>query len=214
MQKPLAYLSVLVLFLISTKSFSQAIDDWEFRPTLFIKHKLKNGFALEGKYEHRLDQNFSHYKKSVLGVEAEYKIILNTTFSLKPTLDYRFNFGQNKFTHDFRYSFALGYHISPHFSLEYKPTFQQELSRGNHPNYYLRNEIELDYEIRKWSLSLFTENYQSIDKGLSFDTQKYGFRTEYQLDKSNALEFKIDVKHKSNNQNIARVMLGYIFIIP
>lgn len=212
--KSIIYPLIFILVFINTQSLGQGIDDWEARPMIFVKHKFKNGIALEAKYEHRLDQNFSHYKKSVVGLEMGYKIGLNNVFSLEPGLDYRFNFGNNKTSHDFRYFLALGYEISKQFSLEYKPTFQQVLSSGNSPENFLRNELELTYDINNWSIFVFTENYQLIKKGLHFDTQKYGIGTEYQFNEKNALEFKFDIKHRSDNKNIARILFGYIFIIP
>lgn len=208
------YLLVILLTCFSTSSFSQVVDDWEGRPTIFVKHKHKSGLAFEGKYEHRLKENFSHYKKSIFALKTEYEVELNPTFSIAPGLDYRFHFGKEKPIHDFRYFLSLGYQLSEHFSLEYKPTFQQELIKGSRPENFFRNELELNYEIKDWSFFLFAENYQFIDNGLHFDTQKYGLGTEYQFNERNAMEIKFDVKHKSDNTNTGRVLVGYIFIIP
>lgn len=214
MRKTKFFLFISLLLIYQVSALGQLIDDWEGRPTFFLKHKLKNGIAFESKYEYRLDQNFSHYKKSALGLKTEYKINSKRPFILKPGLDYRFNFGHHNINHDFRYYFTLGYQVSKALMLEYTPLLQQEISRVNNPEYFLRNELEISYELDNLSLFLFTENYQKINKGLYFDTQKFGVGADYQFNKRNALEVKIDMKHKFDNKNIARILLGYIFIIP
>lgn len=68
-------LIVLVYFVIGVNQTvsGQTIDDWEAHPTLFLKYKTTDKLSLESKYEHRLDQNFGPYKKSVIGIKTAYK---------------------------------------------------------------------------------------------------------------------------------------------
>lgn len=193
---------------------AQFIDDWEARPTLTAQYKLRHGPTFKAKYEHRLNQNFSHYKKSVLGIKADYKIKVSPSWYLKPTLEYRLNISSDKPNHDLRYSASLGYKINDRWTLQYSPLYQQEFDGSETSERFLRNEFEITYDVlNSLSLFIFTENYQLINQGFHFDTQKHGFGGEYQVNKKNAIELKCDVKHNNNNKNIARVRLGWIFMI-
>lgn len=215
MKNNLKYTFIFLAFcLISTSVFAQTIDDWEARPTLFVKYNLNNNLAFEAKYEHRLDQNFSHFKKSVVGLKVNYKIEINPLLTLKPGLDYRLSIDSKKTEHDFRYFAALNYRLNNELNLKYKPIFQHLISHKNNPEGFLRNEIELNYEpFEKWAFFLFTENYQLIKKGLRFDTQKYGAGFDYRFNSKNEFEFKFDIKHKTGNENSVRIQIGYIYII-
>lgn len=213
MRKLIVSLVILVLIFSNIEIFGQQVDDWEVRPTLFVKHKMENGLSFELKYEHRLDQNFTHYKKSEIGFKPEYKIAFPSSFLLKPGLDYRFSLGNKNLGHDLRYFVNLGYSINDEFTLIYKPTFQQLIGRDISNINFLRNYFEAVYDWNDWSFFVFAENYQQLKNGLSFESQKYGLRSQYEINSRNAIEVKLDVKHNVDNKNIVRLMLGYIYII-
>lgn len=213
MRKPIVSFVILVLIFSNIKVLAQRVDDWEARPTLFVKHMMENGLSFEFKYEHRLDQNFTHYKKSEIGFKPEYKIELSPSLMLKPGVDYRFGMGSNGIGHDLRYFVNLGYIISNEFTLIYKPAFQQQFGRDASNKNFLRNYFEAAYDWRDWSVFIFTENYQQLNGGLRFESQKYGLGSQYEINNRNAIELKLDVKHYDDNKNIVRLMLAYIYTI-
>lgn len=205
---------ILFILLYSNYSAAQFIGDWEARPTIYAKYKPNDKLSFEAKYEHRLFKNFSQYKKSVTGVEVEYKIKTNSQWYFKPTLDYRFEFDNNQTAHDLRYATSLGFDVSKKLNIECTPILQHIISEGQQPVYFFRNELELTYQFtKKFSLFIFTENYQLIQQGFQFNTQKYGLGAEYLINSKSAIECKFDIKHLYTNKNTARLMLGYIFIL-
>lgn len=191
---------------------AQVFDDWEGRAGIAIEHEFDNGIGIRGRYRHYLDDNLSHYKKSVFGVKVDYDFRINSW--LKPGIDYRFRYNNKESSHDIRYFIEVKQEMGNNFELEYSFKFQQVIASNKNPEFYVRNEVELKYLIDQfWSVFIFTENYQKINGGLYFDTQKNGLGTEYKIDSTNELEFKFDVKNKSNHKDIARLTLSYTYII-
>src|SRR5690625_3829727 len=175
----------------------QVFDDWEGRPSVSVKHTFDNGIGVRVKYGHYLDHHLSHYKQSALGAKIDYKISVNSW--LKPGVDYRYRYNGKESTHDIRYYVKFSHEVGRKFELKYYPKLQQDIASDKAPEFYIRNKIELAYKIiDPLEVFIFTENYQKIDRGLNFDTQKTGLGTEYQLNKANEVEFKFDVKDKSS----------------
>ncbi|HLR36845.1 MAG TPA: DUF2490 domain-containing protein [Chitinophagaceae bacterium] len=190
----------------------QVFDDWEGRSGIAIEHEFENGIGIRARYRHYLDDNLSHYKKSVFGIKVDYDVRI--TSWLKPGIDYRYRYNSKESSHDIRYFVKVNHEMGNDFELEYSLKFQQVLASNQNPEFYVRNEVELKYLIDKfWSVFIFTENYQKINGGLNFDTQKNGLGTEYKIDNANELEFKFDVKNKSNHKDIARLTLSYTVVL-
>lgn len=190
----------------------QVFDDWEGRPSVSVKHRFENGIGVRVRYGHYLDHNLSHYKQSAMGAKIDYKIRVNPW--LKPAVDYRYGYNGRESNHDIRYYVKVSHDLSRRFQLKYYPKLQQDIASDRGPEYYVRNKLELAYAvIEPLELFVFTENYQRINGGLSFDTQKTGFGAEFQINNANELEFKFDVKNKSTHEDIARLTLKYSYII-
>ncbi len=209
------YCLILFLFLIPYflgSAYGQVFDDVEGRFRVSIEHEFDNGIKVRGRYSHYLDQHISHYKRSGLGVKIDYDYKINSW--LEPGIDYRYQYNGKQDSHDIRYSITACHGLKNNLKLEYSLKLQQKIASAIKPEFYIRNKIELGYEIiRPLSIFIFSENYQIIEKGLSFSTQKSGLEAEYKMNKNNELEFKFDIKNKSTHQDIARVTFNYTYII-
>lgn len=203
---------ILLLCLSAGMAFGQTFDDWEGRGGVAVEYEFKNGIEISGRYRHYLDHHFSHYKQSGLGLKLDYDYSLNSW--LKPGIDYRYKYNGKQDKHDIRYSFKMIPYQKNKFQLEYSFQIQHVIASGINPEFFARNEIELAYEIdNAISLFVFTENYQMIHNGVHFDTQKTGLGAEYDLSSIHSLKLKIDMKNKSDHQDIGRLTLGYTYTI-
>lgn len=210
---PYKILFCIVLMLWSTKQLQgQGIDDWEARPSIGVEHEFDNGIKARFRYRHILDNNMSHYKASAFDFKIDYEFKINSW--LVPSVDYRYKFNGEEGHHDIRYSAEIYQKLGKALELEYSPKFQQIIGSGERPEFYLRNEIEMAYLVSDtWSIFVFSENYQSLNEGVKFDAQKSGFGTEFLINQTNEIEFKMDIKNKSSHEDIGRVTLSYTYII-
>lgn len=192
--------------------YGQAFDDLEGRPGIAVEHEFDNGIKARVRYRHSLDSHLSHFKSSGLDIKVEYKVNINSWW--EPAIDYRYKFKGEDSYHDIRYSAKFSQDLGKNLVLEYVPKFQQKLAAEKRPEFYIRNELALIYNLSKdWSISVFSENYQSVDKGIRFDTQKNGIETEFALNKKSELEFGFDIKNQSDHQDISRLTLTFTYII-
>lgn len=77
---------------------------------------------------------------------------------------------------------------------------------------YLRNKLELNFLLNpKVNLFIFTENYQLIDRGLSFNTQKNAIGGIYSINRRHKLELQFTLKNKRDHKNYARLETAYVF---
>lgn len=212
--KPRHKLAVQLFFSIFcyVAGYAQVFDGWEARPGVSIEHEFGNGIEIESKFKHYLLDDSNLYNRSKFGVKVDY----DYTFTpwLEPGIDYRYKYDGKRDTHDIRYSVKAYQTLGNNIEMEYSLRFQETLASDRKPEYYLRNKIELSYNlISSLSVFIFAENYQMVNAGLGFDAQKSGLGTEFEFDNSNELEFKFDLKNKSDHQDIGRLSLNYTYTI-
>lgn len=202
-----------VLMLLSIAQLqAQHFSDWEARPGIALEHRFDNGITARVRYRPSFDGNMSHYKASAFGFKVDYEVNLNSW--LQPSIDYRYKFDGKEGYHDIRYAAKFAPELSDRLELEYSPKLQHVIIPGEDPEFYLRNKIEMTYSLSApWSVFLFSENYQSIEDGVQFDAQKNGLGVEYEISKTNELEFKVDIKNNSDHEQVGRLTLGYTYII-
>lgn len=190
----------------------QMIDDWEIKPGVAIEHEFANGIDTRIRYRHSHDDNMQHYKGSAIDFKIEYSANINDW--LETSIDYRYKINKEKNYQDIRLAAKLKQQVAQNFELAFSPKIQQKIYHGAHPELYLRNKIELTYQLSApWSVSVFSENYQLVDGGIQFDTQKDGIEAEYDINNNNEIEVKMDLKNNSNHEDIGRLTLTYTYII-
>lgn len=207
-------LCIITILSSLSKSSAQTFDKKEARIVAGMKYGFDNGIKLSARYEHRLDHNFNHYKKSIPGLKISYEHEFDTNWVFIPGFEYRFEFGDFPSVHDFRYSAGVDFKPDEKFKINYTAMLQQNLMINHHSDYFLRNGLELNYDLNKsLSFSIFTENYQELNSGINFHTQKYGLGTVYLLNKRNEFELKFDFRQHSDKTNSARILVGYNYIL-
>ena len=189
------YLKIFFLFLLSVlfiiKSKAQLFDEWEARPNIALKYKFNKQWSVTGTYYHYLENNFKQYNKSVMSVDAGFKI----NSWLKAGIDYRYGFNSRKHYHDIRYSIAFDFKLSPRWKVAY------------------RNRLTLSYDaISNLELYVFTENYLEIEEGnMGFYRQKSALGSDYKLNGRNKIGFRFEVINKKNGKMVARPNLSYTY---
>lgn len=206
--------NVLVFIFLALTSFqlhAQYFDDWEARINPSLEYEINNRWSVEGKYYLYLDQNMSHYEKSVVGLEVEYKIV----DWLAAGIDYRFGFDDNNHYHDIRYNLTFETKLfSKKWELEYRPMFQQKLEPGHFPDYFWRNRIKIKYEPADMiEIYASTETYLKIRDGLNFNTQKTALGIEFDITKQQEIGLEFNLKNKTKGRNYGRIELAYKFTI-
>lgn len=209
----------IVVFSVLVSTFSvnavaQTFDDLEARLIVGVKYKFDNGLRLSANYEHRLDDNLRHYKKSIPAAKVSYDIDVSNHLKFAPAFEYRLETGDIHTVNDLRYSGGLSYKISENLKFNYTPILQQLLVNNRTPEFYLRNGIELNYSLNEsLSFSIFSENYQEFDSGMKFSAQKSGVGATYLVNKKNEIQLKIKSKQYSNHKDILRIYVAYYYII-
>jgi len=214
------YLKIFFLFLLSVlfiiKSKAQLFDEWEARPNIALKYKFNKQWSVTGTYYHYLENNFKQYNKSVMSVDAGFKI----NSWLKAGIDYRYGFNSRKHYHDIRYSIAFDFKLSPRWKVAYRPMMQQEFVSlkkehlvKNPIEYFLRNRLTFSYDATSnLELYVFTENYLEIEEGnMGFYRQKSALGSDYKLNGRNKIGFRFEVINKKNGKMVARPNLSYTY---
>lgn len=210
-------LSTLFFVLLAKhQSMAQLFDEWHARPNIGVKYKVNKHWSVAGTYYHYLENNFTKYNKSVLSLDASYKI----NSWLKAGIDSRYGFNFAEDYYDIRYSVTVDFKLGPKWKVAYRPMLQQEFVSlkkehlATQPiEYFLRNRISFSYEAgKKWEWYVFTENYQSLEKGdAGFFRQKSALGAEYAFIEQNKLGFRFEVINKRNGKMLAGPNLSYTY---
>lgn len=200
---------VLLGLLSFFSSNAQFIDDWEARPSVSIAYQVNKKLEVEATYYLYLIDNLSRFEKSLFSGELEYEFAPWAVAGL----DYRYGTGSEVDYHDLRYSIEFAHPWkSGKWILVYRPTFQQKIKIGVDTDNYLRNKLELNFLLNpKVNLFIFTENYQLIERGLSFNTQKNALGGIYSINRRHKLELQFTLKNKRDHKNYARLETAYVF---
>lgn len=209
-------LILLLLLVYTLQTRAQVFDEWAARPNISLKYKFNKDWAIAGTYYHYLEDNMSHYDKSVISIDIGYKI----NSWLKAGIDYRFGINSKEHYHDIRYSVTFDYEPSAKWKLEYRPMLQQEFTSlkkeklATEPvKYYWRNRLTVSYDITgNLELYVFTENYLKPDKGdLFFFRQKSALGADFDINERNKIGTRFEIINKKNGKNIARPNLSYTY---
>ena len=200
----------LLIFLTATSHIkAQLFDDWQARPSISLKNDLNNKWSISGTYYQYFDNNISDFDKAVFGGKVNYKF----NDWLKAGANYRWGVEKHDNYHDLRYSLLFEPELNlGKWQFGYQTMFQQKLADGQKPGNYLRNLLQVDYQLSPVvRLFALTENYLSIYHGAKHDTQKYALGTEFEITERSSVEFQFTVKERHRHKRYVRLELSYSY---
>lgn len=218
MKRTFKLLSLSIIpILYMSESKAQIFDEWEARPNVSLKYKFNKKLSVSTTYYLYMDKNMSEYNKSVISGDVGYKV----NSWMKLGLDYRRGITPKKQYNDIRYSVTFDYNPSKNWKLEYRPMIQQKsfFEKKAHQEdipteYFMRNRITVTYKfVSDWEVYAFTENYQQLNKGMTFHRQKSALGTEYKISPRNKIGARFEVLNKKSGKMIARPNLSYTYTL-